>query len=709
MAFQLGPSREELELAGKLPVRYMEHEAIKLDAAYRDPGSCHDGASKSYVLTQSLTSTTVVPQISINDQGDEADSLQAMAKQQGETFKDVLDGFLKDRPLPKRLQSFNIRAVHSWSEVMEQVASAREAYDQKAQGKRGVVIKFGRYFSDRAKSIDPWLALVPDTDYSSVVCGGLKFVFAAAAEYSTVRSKIMDAIETLPDTIEEINERLENFRDAVDGSLREKLKDQALKLYVSILNTVEGMLQWLNANAFKKLLKSTFRGSYSEDLKSSIEQVKTGSEQLRMLANMCAHSVGVKSLHLIRETKETANQNLTMGAMNYALGEDIYGRTGVTLDGVKDLQLQVNQGNKALAALNAKAGTLAVLEDGYGEMRSMLAASDWRIMHMQTEIKDLGETMKAIQESQRSQQILLQIQLQREYDALSLHQTRPTSPFLMATPPPPRYSRQQLQALLGIDTSQLPTVLDVVTSTSMRHGFSASGVTSKLLQIRRFRAWLQSDSSDTVLLRSLHDHYGPVTALSNFCAGLLASLHGLGGPAVTLHYFCGVMMRPGETAARNHLLRCLTAQLLDAWPAAQTFPLEIDVSRMTNCEFPAVWQLFMAGMLALAGVTVFVVIDGSVRYPEEDEVKIVTEGFMWLQQRLPATTKLKVLLTSPNPFRLNKMLGEDAQVILPTGVHGRLGLNDGLGQQAMVRREYTRGRSRSPVGFPLNAGAGAWD
>ncbi|KAK3319533.1 hypothetical protein B0T19DRAFT_487870 [Cercophora scortea] len=706
MAFQLGSRQAELELAGKLPARYMEHEAIKLDAAYRDPDSRYDTASKSYVLTPSLATTAVAPQISI-DQGDEADGLQSLAEQQREMFKDIMDDFLKDRPLPKSLKSFNIRAAHSWSEVMEQVASAKEAYDQKSQGKHGVVVKFGRYFSDHANSIDPWLELIPDTDYSSVVCGGLKFVFAAAAEHSKVRSKIMDAIETLPDTIEEINERFENFRDAVDTGLRNKLKNQALKLYVNILNTLEGMLQWLDANAFKKIVKSLVQqGSFSENLKTSIEQVKTGSEQLRMLANMCAHSVGVKSLYLIRETKEAANQNLTMGAMNYAIAEDIYGRTGVTLDEVRDLQQQVNRGNKALTALNAKAGTLAVLEDGLGEMRSLVAESDWRIMHMQTEIKNLGETLKAIQESQRNQQILLQIQLQRK-NALSLQQSCPVSPFSLP-PSPPRYSRQQLQALLGIDTAQLPAILTVVTSTSMRNDFSASGVTSKLLQIRRFRTWLQSDTSDMLLLRSLHDH-GPVTPLSNFCAGLLTSLQGL-GPAITLHYFCSVM-RPNKTSTggpggvRNHLVRSLMAQLLGAWPAEQSFPLELDVSQITNCEFPAVWQLFIAGMLALTGATVFCIIDGSVRYPDEEEVKIVIEGLIWLQQRLPATIKLKVLLTSPNPFTLNKMLGEDAQIILPTGIHGRLGLNDGLGQQAMVRREYTRGRSRSPVG----SRTGAWE
>lgn len=85
--------------------------------------------------------------------------------------------FIQQGHSPATLQSFSIDGAHSWAEVLDQVELAKEEYDRKAKGKKGMFRKAGRYIGDHADIIDPWLQLIPDTDYSSVVCGGLKFVF----------------------------------------------------------------------------------------------------------------------------------------------------------------------------------------------------------------------------------------------------------------------------------------------------------------------------------------------------------------------------------------------------------------------------------------------------------------------------------------------------------------------------------------------------
>ena len=72
---------------------------------------------------------------------------------------------------------FNIRGVHTWEEVMEKASQAEEVYQDKAKGKKGIFRRSWRKVGDAGPAINPWLELLPDGDYSSILCGGLKLVF----------------------------------------------------------------------------------------------------------------------------------------------------------------------------------------------------------------------------------------------------------------------------------------------------------------------------------------------------------------------------------------------------------------------------------------------------------------------------------------------------------------------------------------------------
>ena len=76
--------------------------------------------------------------------------------------------------------------------------------------------------------------------------------FQAAVVQASVRSKIMGAIETLPEEIEESNECLDRFRKVVDHWQNKQLIVKALDLYTSVLSAIEGMLRWLDESAFSK-------------------------------------------------------------------------------------------------------------------------------------------------------------------------------------------------------------------------------------------------------------------------------------------------------------------------------------------------------------------------------------------------------------------------------------------------------------------------
>lgn len=78
----------------------------------------------------------------------------------------------------KALVNFNIRDRHSWDEVIQEAKDAEQKYNSKAKGLGGIGHKAVRFVGDHAADTSPWLSLLPNGEYTSVLCGGLKLVFA---------------------------------------------------------------------------------------------------------------------------------------------------------------------------------------------------------------------------------------------------------------------------------------------------------------------------------------------------------------------------------------------------------------------------------------------------------------------------------------------------------------------------------------------------
>lgn len=62
----------------------------------------------------------------------------------------------------------------------------------------------------------------------------------------------MEAIETLPEEIDEANETLARFENVGKYKEDQKLKTRSLRLYLAVLSAIEGMLRWLDESAFSK-------------------------------------------------------------------------------------------------------------------------------------------------------------------------------------------------------------------------------------------------------------------------------------------------------------------------------------------------------------------------------------------------------------------------------------------------------------------------
>lgn len=62
----------------------------------------------------------------------------------------------------------------------------------------------------------------------------------------------MDALESLPDELDEVSDCLQRFRQAVDDRTWGRLRDKAVRLYITILAAIEGILVWLDEKAVSK-------------------------------------------------------------------------------------------------------------------------------------------------------------------------------------------------------------------------------------------------------------------------------------------------------------------------------------------------------------------------------------------------------------------------------------------------------------------------
>lgn len=72
------------------------------------------------------------------------------------------------------VRSLDLKGTHSWDEVMQLVKDKNDAYLEAGQnGLRGM----GRSITSHSKSVGPYLRLIPNDFFASIVNGGLKLIF----------------------------------------------------------------------------------------------------------------------------------------------------------------------------------------------------------------------------------------------------------------------------------------------------------------------------------------------------------------------------------------------------------------------------------------------------------------------------------------------------------------------------------------------------
>lgn len=89
-------------------------------------------------------------------------------------FKEVMRIYQEHAETPAGV-GFDIRKTYTWDQVLTEAQLAEAAY-VRAGG--NVFRKVGRSIGDNGPMINQYLHLLPDGEYTSILCGGLKLMFS---------------------------------------------------------------------------------------------------------------------------------------------------------------------------------------------------------------------------------------------------------------------------------------------------------------------------------------------------------------------------------------------------------------------------------------------------------------------------------------------------------------------------------------------------
>ncbi|KAI9733958.1 MAG: hypothetical protein M1834_002615 [Cirrosporium novae-zelandiae] len=190
---------------------------------------------------------------------------------------------LREYGTNKELQDFKIEAGHTWNDVLNEAAWAIKDYNSRAQGWRGIFTRGMRNLGDVTVdgAVDPWMGLLPNNEYTSFVCGGLKLILGAVKAKSDLRETILNELSCVPETLCVTYE----FRQLHPKDAR--LNETATDFYAALVFAIEGSITWLRESAIRPKFKALLQqGQYGKHLRERFAAVQDLSRILKSRVNM---------------------------------------------------------------------------------------------------------------------------------------------------------------------------------------------------------------------------------------------------------------------------------------------------------------------------------------------------------------------------------------------------------------------------------------
>ncbi|KAF2729185.1 hypothetical protein EJ04DRAFT_447810 [Polyplosphaeria fusca] len=208
------------------------------------------------------------------------------AEAESRRFQSAIEEYLNtiDKSTQKSLQ-IN-QGAKSWDEVLDNVEKMALQYNNPT-GFMGKCRKAVRRLGGSNGSMSAWLALLPaQSQYASVVCGGLSLILGAAARLEELRGDIEHALLDIPTRLSLANRTLNVFDESSN------LHRSSANLFVAVIALLDHILQYFKAKLSKKLLSTILKQSdYQRVLSDKLEDLKDCLEQFNSIALNCSFEV----------------------------------------------------------------------------------------------------------------------------------------------------------------------------------------------------------------------------------------------------------------------------------------------------------------------------------------------------------------------------------------------------------------------------------
>ena len=153
--------------------------------------------------------------------------------------------------------------THTWEEVLAEIETASERYNS-VSGFWGKIRKGLRSFGSNNKAFDAWAGLLPtQSQYLSVLCGGLKLIFnvriyaisvhigadyeQAAGRLKDLRSEICEALAEIPYLLSSTHRALGAFKKSKELHLC------SAALYSATIVALRHIVEWYNEKAMSEI------------------------------------------------------------------------------------------------------------------------------------------------------------------------------------------------------------------------------------------------------------------------------------------------------------------------------------------------------------------------------------------------------------------------------------------------------------------------
>ncbi|KAL6819207.1 hypothetical protein V8C40DRAFT_276726 [Trichoderma camerunense] len=173
----------------------------------------------------------------------------------------------------------NILETHSWKEVFDALQNAKESYDNPTG--MTVVRKWFRKAADKSNLVEPFVDFIPNSDFSSVICGGIKFILKACMASKNFREQAFELIDQLPEKVGITGQYLQLYQSDA------QLQDACSELFCNILSAIQSIIYWLMKDHMFEWLKPILQQDFYNPLEERITDVGKSSTRVDQIIKLC--------------------------------------------------------------------------------------------------------------------------------------------------------------------------------------------------------------------------------------------------------------------------------------------------------------------------------------------------------------------------------------------------------------------------------------